>query len=456
MSFPRDFLWGVSTSSFQIEGAANEDGRGLSIWDVFCGRPGNIRNGHAGDVACDHYHRYREDVALMKQLGIRANRFSVSWPRVLPSGIGAVNEKGLAFYDRLVDELLAAGVRPFLALYHWDLPWELQCRGGWQNREIADWFAEYARVVVGRLSDRVTDWVTFVEPAAFLGGLVHGKHAPGMRLPRREVLRAVHHVHLAHGRAARVIRECAKRTARIALSHVGKTVVPAGESAEDIEAARRLTMGEVESPFARDSWTNAWLLDPLYRGEYPAAQRAALGADAPEIRAGDMETICQPLDFFALNYYHAEHGRAGADGRPEPVARPVPPGHYTAFDWEMRPEGLYWAIRFFHERYGLPVTVTENGMANLDWPDLDGRVRDPQRIDFVRRHLRSVRRALAEGLPVDGYFAWSLLDNFEWAEGYEKRFGLVYVDYETQQRIPKDSARWYARTIAGNGADLCP
>lgn len=431
MSFPKNFFWGVSTSSYQIEGAAREDGKGLSIWDVFCQRPSNVRNGHTGDVACDHYHRYREDLALMKSLGIRANRFSVSWPRVLPAGTGAVNEKGLAFYDRLVDELLAAGVRPMLALYHWDLPWALQLRGGWQNREIADWFAEYTRVVVARLSDRVTDWVTFVEPAAFLGGLVNGKHAPGLQLPAAEVLRALHHVHLAHGKAVQAIRQTAKRPVRVALSHVGKTVMPATESAADIETARQLTMntGEV--------WTNAWLLDPIYRGEYPVA-------NVPGLQAGDLEIIRQPLDFFALNYYHAEY----------PQPRPVPPGHYTAFNWEMRPEGLYWAIRFMHERYRLPVIITENGMANLDWPAVDGQVHDPQRIDFIHRHLLSVRRALAEGLPVEGYFAWSLLDNFEWAEGYEKRFGLVYVDYDTQRRIPKDSARWYAQVIKNNGAKL--
>ncbi len=440
MSFPRDFLWGVSTSSYQIEGAAREDGKGLSMGDVFCQRPGNIRHGHTGDVACDHYHRYREDVALMKSLGIRANRFSVSWPRVLPAGVGPVNEKGLAFYDRLVDELLAAGVWPFLALYHWDLPWELQLRGGWQNREIADWFAEYTRVLVTRLSDRVTDWVTFVEPAAFLGGLTNGQHAPGLRLPRKEVLRALHHIHLAHGRAVQVIRQTAKRPVRVALSHVGKTVIPDTESAADIEAARHLTM------FADETYNNAWLLDPIYRGEYPVA-------DVPGLQDGDLKIIRQPLDFFALNFYHAEYGRAGANG-PETVARPVPPGHYTAFNWEMRPEGLYWAIRFMHERYGLPVTVTENGMANLDWPALDGQVHDPQRIDFIHRHLLSVRRALQEGLPVEGYFVWSLLDNFEWAEGYEKRFGLVYVDYATQRRIPKDSAHWYARVIANQGTPL--
>ena len=452
MSFRDGFLWGVSTSSYQVEGAAREDGKGLSIWDVFCRKPGAVRDGHTGDVACDHYRRYGEDVALARSLGVNAMRFSLSWPRVLPDGVGAVNVAGLDFYERLVDELLRAGVRPFLALYHWDLPWALHLRGGWLNRDIAEWFADYARVVVDRLSDRVTDWITFVEPAAFLNaGYGSGQHAPGTPVGRRGLLLTSHHVALAHGRATQVIRRHARRPPRVSLSHVGACCLPATDRPEDIEAARLATAGV---PGLTDPMTNAWLLDPIYLGAYPEADLASYGDDAPAVTDADLREIHQRPDFFALNYYNARHVRRGDDGRPALVKRDPPPGHRTAFGWTMEPEGLYWLPRFHHARYGVPIVVTENGMANLDWPSTDGAVHDPQRIDFHRRHLLALRRAAAEGAPVEGYFVWSLLDNFEWAEGYHKRFGLVYVDFDTQLRIPKDSARWYARVAASNGAEL--
>ncbi len=450
MGFPKDFLWGVSTASFQIEGAAYEDGKGLSVWDVFCKKPGNVRNGHTGDVACDFYHRYREDAALMKEVGLKAHRFSVSWPRILPEGTGAINEKGLDFYDRLVDAFLEAGVRPFCCLYHWDMPWALQARGGWLNYDISTWFGEYAHIVTERLSDRVTDWVTLLEPFAFLGGHWNGKHAPGIRLPVKQYLQCAHDTHMAHGRATQAIRAHAKRSPRVSMSHVGPVCVPLTDSLADLEAARILTCERADGIAS-----NAWMLDPLYKGEYPADEMERFGEDAPDIRAGDMEIIHQRPDWFALNFYHAAHGRMNESGEPERMPANVPPGRRTAFDWEMTPDGIYWAIRFHHERYGLPITITENGMANLDWPSvIDGGVHDPQRIDFQARHLQQVRRAIEDGYPVEGYFIWSLLDNFEWAEGYEKRFGLIYVDYETQERIPKDSYAWYQDVIASNGASL--
>jgi len=449
MTFPKGFLWGVSTSSYQIEGGAFDDGKGPSIWDVFCRKPGAIAFGHTGDVACDFYHRHAEDIALMKQLGVRAHRFSVSWPRVMPEATGRVNEKGLAFYERIVDEMLAAGIRPLLALYHWDLPQEAHCRGGWLNRDIASWFAEYARVMVDRLSDRVTDWITFVEPVAFIGaGYAHDRHAPGLKLSRPEWLRAMHHVLLAHGRAAQVVRAHARRPPRVSLSHVGSCFIPGSADPRDIEAARMATF---EAPAQADRWTNGWLLDPIYHGGYPERDLEFYGADAPPIAAGDMETIHQRPDFFALNYYFARYARMGPDGVPQFDPGPIPAGKRSAMGWTMLEEGLYWKARFAWERYQVPLFITENGMANLDWVALDGQVHDPQRIDFLRRHIGALGRACQDGVAVEGYLTWSFLDNFEWAEGYEKRFGLVYVDFDSQRRILKDSALWYQTVIARNG-----
>jgi len=448
-TFPEGFRWGAAAASYQIEGAANEDGKGPSVWDMFCRRPGAVWEGHTGDVACDHYHRFREDVALMKRIGLRAYRLSISWPRLIPEGSGAVSEAGIAFYDRLIDSLLEAGIEPWITLFHWDFPLALYYRGGWLNRDSADWFGEYAELVARRFSDRVRHFMTLNEPQVFIGaGHMEGRHAPGDKLPFREVLRAGHHVLLAHGQAVRALRASARQPLSIGFAPVGLPQLPLAETREDILAARMATF----SVTAQTAWTNTWWMDPVYLGQYPADGLAFYGADAPEIRSGDLELIAQPLDFFGANLYQGSSVRAGADG-PEPVPRAVG-APLTAFEWSVTPDVMYWGPKFFWERYGKPIVVTENGISCRDWVALDGKVHDPDRIDFTARHLIALRRAIAEGVQVDGYFHWSFIDNFEWAHGYKHRFGLVFCDYETQRRIPKDSAEWYSGVIASNGATL--
>jgi len=450
MVFPGDFIWGAATASYQVEGAAFEDGKGASVWDMMCRKENAIWNNQTGDVACDHYHRYVEDVALMQHIGLKAYRFSISWPRVLPDGVGAVNQKGLAFYDRLVDALLAAGITPFITLFHWDYPYALYCRGGWLNADSPQWFADYAAVAVDRLSDRVQHWIPQNEPQCFIGlGHLDGTHAPGDRLALAEVLRAAHHSLLAHGRAVQTIRARAKSKPQVGCAPVGVVSMPATDSPADIAAA----MKAMESIAARHLWNNTWWSDPIFLGRYPHDGLKLFGSAAPKVGPGDMQIIHQPPDFFGVNIYHGACVKAGPDGNP--VTVPQPDGHaLTAFRWPVTPEALYWGPKFLFERYGRPVIITENGMAGLDWPALDGQVHDPQRIDYTARYLRELRRAIADGVDVRGYFHWSLMDNFEWAEGYRQRFGLVHVDYATQARTPKDSARWYARVIATNGGDL--
>ena len=450
MSFPKDFVWGAASASYQVEGGANEDGRGLSIWDMLCRQPGKIWEGNTGAVACDHYHRYEEDARLMREIGLQAYRLSISWPRILPEGVGAMNEPGLAFYDRLVDALLENGVEPWVTLFHWDYPYALYCRGGWLNRDSADWFADYTAVVVDRLSDRVSHWMTQNEPQCYLGlGHLVGVHAPGLRMGFAEVLRATHHSLLAHGKAVQVIRARAKTRPVIGAAPVGFVKIPDTESAEDVAAARAATFSVTQ----KNCESNTWFSDPMILGAYPADGVELFGADMPEIRAGDMETICQPLDFYGANIYSGTRCRATGDGHCEPVPEPDGPP-LTMVGWRVTPDALYWGPRFFYERYGLPIVVTENGMANCDWVHLDGKVHDPQRIDFFSRYLRAYQRAIADGVDARGYFLWSIMDNFEWALGYQQRFGIIYVDYATQRRILKDSAYWYREVIASNGETL--
>ncbi len=444
MPFPPDFTWGAASSAYQVEGAASA--RARTIWDDFCSVPGAVWGGHGGQTACDHVGRFREDVALMREIGLRAYRFSVSWARVIPGGTGEPIGPGLAFYDALVDELLRAGIEPWVTLYHWDLPSDLQSRGGWLNREIAGWFGEYARVVVDRLSDRVTRWMTINEPQIFVPfGHGTGLHAPGLKLGMAEQLLAGHHALLAHGRGVSVIRERARRPPWVGWAPIGRVRYPATESAEDIDAARRATGAVLH----RDFWNNAWFGDAAVLGRYPEDGLRLFGADAPRPAPGDMERIAQRLDFYGLNIYDGEPYRAAEDG-PRRVA--LPPGHpQTAVKWFVTPEALRWGPLFLHERYGLPIVITENGMSNTDWPDAEGRVRDPQRIDYTRRYLRALRGAVEAGADVRGYFHWSFTDNFEWQEGYKERFGLVHVDFATQRRTVKDSGRWYGGVIRSNG-----
>lgn len=450
MPFPKDFLWGCAAASYQVEGAVCDDGRGPSVWDMFSHTEGKTWNAHTGDVACDHYHRYREDVALMQEIGLHAYRLSLSWSRVLPEGVGKVNAAGLDFYDRLIDALLAAGVQPFVTLFHWDYPYELFCRGGWLNPDSPNWFADYTKLVVDRLSDRVRHWMTLNEPQCFIG-LGHGSgiHAPGEKYRLKEVLRAGHNALLSHGRAVQVIRAGSKSESCIGWAPCGTVNIPASGSPADVAAARRATFAVVN----RDCWNDAWWMDPVYLGHYPEDALALYGEQAPDVREHDMETICQPLDFFGTNIYNSTMVRAGQGGEAEVVPYPAG-GELTAFRWAVTPSSLYWGPKFYAERYGKPIYITENGMSNVDWKALDGKVHDPVRIDFLTRYLREVRRACEDGVDIRGYFQWSILDNFEWAEGYKERFGLIYVDYRTLERTLKDSAHWYKTVIAANGQNL--
>jgi beta-glucosidase len=452
MSFPKDFIWGVASSSYQIEGTAHDYGRGPSVWDTFSHTEGKIKNNDTGDIACDHYHKFREDVALMKQIGIKAYRFSISWSRILPEGTGRINEAGLKFYNDLVDELLKAGIEPFVTLFHWDLPQALQDRGGWHNREIADWFSEYTKVVVDALSDRVSYWMTFNEPLChILLGHFTGKHAPGEMLPVREIFKLIHNMNLAHGKAVQTIRKYARRKSIVGFVPNPGTGVPASDKQEDLDAARAYTLSGVSDGI----YSNGWWLDPILLGEYPKDGIERMGKDFPSdiIKEGDMELISQPLDFLGLNLYTGKiikydenHG-----------FKVCPPGNgydQNALKWHVLPQTLYYSPKFLYEKYKLPIIIAENGATLPDWVSLDGKVHDPNRIDYMHRYLKELRRASEEGIDIRGYFAWSLLDNFEWAEGYNERFGLIHVDFNTLQRTPKDSYYWYADIISHNGDTL--
>ncbi|MDR7422965.1 MAG: family 1 glycosylhydrolase, partial [Armatimonadota bacterium] len=403
-----------------------------------------------GDVACDHYHRYKEDVALMRQLGVRSYRFSISWSRVLPEGRGAVNEKGLDFYKRLLDELLAARLVPMCTLFHWDFPQALFERGGWQNRDSADWFGDYAALIADRLSDRIEFFATQNEPQVYCGkGHLDGEHAPGLRLPFRDYLTVAHNSMRAHGRAVQALRASARRPLKIGYVPAIQGTQPAQETAQDIEAARHGFLRVAD----RNSWNNSWWLDPVILGRYPEDGLAAYAADLPRFPPRDLDDMKQPIDFLGLNIYWAAQWRAGASG-PEQVHY-IPGYPRSAVNWQpLTPAVMYWAPRFSWERWQLPMYITENGLATRDQIFLDGKVHDPQRIDVLHRYLSQLARATGEGIPVRGYYHWSLLDNFEWAEGYVQRFGIVYVDYGTQRRIPKDSYHWYRKVVASNGRTL--
>ncbi len=455
MAFPEEFVWGAAAASYQIEGACDEDGKGPSVWDMMCRWSGKVYEGNTGFVACDHYHLFREDVGIMKQIGLQAYRLSVSWPRVLPEGVGAVNEEGMAFYDQLIDELLAAGIEPWVTLFHWDYPLALYYRGGWLNRESVEWFGEYAQLLVDRLGDRVSHWMTLNEPQCFLGlGHAIGIHAPGLKLSDEQQLLATHHALMAHGKAVQVIRSRAGKSPTIGWAPVGRIRYPYNNDEQHLEAARLATYRCDVYEFGRPSLDNLiWHSDAVLKGAYPEDGLRLWGDAVPEIHPGDMELMNQPLDFFGANIYFDPPARFDADGGIEFVKRydgfPV-----TLFHWPVEPDALYWGPRLIHERYGLPVVVTENGLSNPDWVQLDGKVHDPQRIDFTSRYLLRLHDAISDGIPVKGYFHWSIMDNFEWAEGFKHRFGLVHVDYQTLERTPKESAWWYRDVIASNGATI--
>lgn len=425
-----DFIWGVSTSSFQVEGATKEDGRGPSIWDVYC-QNGEIKNHDTGDVACDHYHRFREDVALMKTLGVQAYRFSVAWPRVLPQGRGSANEAGLAFYDRLVDELLAAGIEPWLCLYHWDLPQALEDLGGWLNRELAVWFADYTALVAGRFGDRVKRFATFNEPSIF--SLFSRSLGRRGRSREDDFHRMVHHVNLAHGASVDMLREKVAG-AWIGCIHNRQPCRPSTTSEADAAAAARLNV----------YWNNAFP-DPQCRGEYPSEM---LPGVEPHIQKGDLARICRPVDWFGLNHYSPVYVKAqpnamlGYSFGDKPADVPL-----TPIGWPIDPEAFRDTLQITHTRYNLPIYVLENGFGSSEQPDHAGAVIDAGRIDFFSSYTEAMNDAASGGADIRGYFIWSLLDNFEWDSGYSIRFGLAYVDYTSLQRIPKSSFDWYARLI---------
>jgi beta-glucosidase len=441
-AFPPEFLWGAATASYQIEGAVSEDGRGESIWDRFCTIPGKVRNGENGAIACDHYHRYAEDIALMRELGLAAYRFSIAWPRILPTGRGDVNPRGLDFYDRLVDELLANGIQPFATLYHWDLPQALEDEGGWTNRATAEAFVGYAETVVRRLGDRVKHWITHNEPwvVAWLGyGM--GRHAPGREEGAAGAFAAAHHLLLSHGLAVPVIRrECPD--ARVGLTLNLTPVYADTQDPADVAAAR-----------AVDGRLNRWFLDPIFRAEYPADVVETHPGQMPRIERSDLQTIATPIDFLGINNYSRQVVRADPEKHMAFVR--IPESQYTAMDWEVAPDALFdLLLRVWRDYTPSRMYITENGAAFPDIRDHEGRVRDPERRRYLEQYFAAAGRAIEAGVPLAGYFVWSLLDNFEWAEGYWKRFGLIYVDYPTLERVPKSSYHWYRSMIAASRGAL--
>lgn len=427
------FLWGASTSAYQIEGAAHADGRGLSIWDTYCRQKGRIANGDTGDIACDHYHRYPEDVGLLKRLGVGAYRFSVSWPRLLPHGHGKINQAGIDFYNRLIDSLLAEGIEPWLCLYHWDLPQAIDDSGGWPNRDCAGWFADYALLVGNRFGDRVKRFATFNEPSVFtLFGYAFGWQAPGMT-DREAFLRTVHHVNLAHGAAVDVLRSAVPGS-MIGAIHNIQPCRPASDAPQDIEAAAKL-----------DLYWNRAFPEPQLLGRYPAELTDAID---PFVRPGDLAAICRKTDWFGLNHYSPIYARADQAGvLGFAWAGPPKGSEHSEVGWQIDPDAFRDTLTAVSNQYGLPIYVTENGAGGKDALDVDGHVHDRHRIAYLKAHTDAVFAARAAGADVRGYFVWSLLDNFEWGSGYKDRFGIVYVDYQTLRRIPKDSFAWYAERI---------
>ena len=442
--FPDGFLWGAATSAYQIEGSPLADGAGPSSWHRFSHTPGRTANNETGDIACDHYRRYATDVQLMRTLGLNAYRFSISWSRVLPEGTGRVNRAGLGFYDRLVDTLLDAGIQPSVTLYHWDLPAALDDRGGWLNPDIAPWFAEYGRVLFDAFGDRVSMWTTLNEPWVVAdGGYLHGALAPGHR-NLFEAPRVTHNLLRAHVAAVQAFR--AEGSGRIGIVVNLEPKYAATDSLEDVAATARA-----------DAYMNRQYLDPLLKGRYPEELRDIFGEAWPEHPAAEVDALREPIDFVGVNYYTRSVTRNDPSALPVRAARVEQPRHaHTETGWEAYPEGLFDTLKWVTDRYGrIPLYVTENGAAFYDAPHtIEGAVDDPLRVAYYRAHLRAVHRALCEGVDLRGYFAWSLLDNYEWSLGYSKRFGIVHVDYATLERTPKASARFYAQVIRTHGAVL--
>jgi beta-glucosidase len=458
-TFPKGFYWGASTAAMQVEGSPYADGGGRSIWGAFEAKPGNIKDGSTNWVADDEYHRYAEDIGHMRDMGLNAYRFSIGWPRVLPQGKGQANEGGLAYYDKVIDALLEAKITPFVTVYHFDYPEALQQQGGWLNPDSSKWLADYAHLVTSRFSDRVTNWLTINEPDILWGfGAEAGAMPPASKLDSAQLALGAHNLLLGHGRSVQAIRAAAKKPVKISLPFAGMFSLPASSSPQDVAAARTASFSvekrvviPMQPPMAM--LNNAWWLDPIYLGHYPVDGLKLFPTAEKLATPADMRIIHQPVDYCAVNLYFAPVVKAGADGKAEAVPEDptAPRSHYG---WAITPDLLYWAPKFLAERYKKPILVTENGISLADAPGPDGKVHDPRRIAFLNDYLKAYKRAHQEGVPVAGYFHWSLVDNWEFTQGYLERFGLVYVDQKTQQRIVKDSAYRYKEIVAANGANL--
>ncbi len=450
--FKENFVWGVATSACQIEGRKEGDGKGLDIWDVFCQKEGNIYDGHTIDRACMHLEHYREDIRIMKDLGISGYRMSLNWSRLFPDGTGRKNKAGFAFYDAVINELLEQGIVPYITLYHWEMPFTLYEKGGWMNSDSIQWFAEYAKAVVEHFSDRVTHYFTINEPQIFIGmGYIKGLHAPGQQVSGKEFFLLAHHVMMAHGNAVKAMRSAAKQPIKIGYAPTCGVFYPDSDREQDIEAARKLYFG-CNPDINYAWWSVSWWSDPVMLGSYPEDGLKLYEKYLPPIKPEDMKLIHQPLDMYGQNIYNGIAVKVEMDGKVEFVKR-YDGFPRTAANWPITPEALYWGPKFLYERYGKPIYITENGMSCHDVISLDGKVHDPNRIDFTARYLQNLQRAAGE-VDIAGYFHWSMMDNFEWADGYKERFGLVYVDFPTQKRIPKDSFYWYQTVIRENGRIL--
>ena len=435
--FPKDFVWGVASSAYQVEGTDPDDGRGKNVWDEFV-RSGRVYEQQTADVSCDHMHRYKEDFALMRLLGIKNYRFSLNWSRILPAGTGKVNEKAVQMYRDMILCMKENGIRPFITMFHWEFPYELFKKGGWLNEDVVEWFGEYAKLVAERFSDRVTHFFTLNEPQCFVGlGFLTGEHAPGVKAPLRDTFEMAHNALKAHGRAVQMLRAYGKQKLTIGYAPTSSVCYPETNRPEDIEAARQMyfSMQEDDSNW---TWNVAWWSDPVLLGHYPEEGLVRYEKYLPKITDADMKLISEPIDVYGQNIYNGCAYRMGENGKPEAVQR-YEGFPKTAIQWPVTPECLYWGPKFLYERYQKPIYITENGLSCHDVISLDGKVHDPNRIDFLGRYLHELKRAATE-VDIRGYFQWSLMDNFEWAKGYSDRFGLVYVDYRNQQRILKDSA----------------
>jgi len=467
-TFSKDFIWGAATASYQVEGAAFEDGKGLNIWDVFTKEEeSHVFDMHNGDTACDQYHRIEEDIEIMKKIGIKAYRFSVSWARIIPDGKGEINPLGFAYYDKLVDLLLEAGIEPYMTLYHWDLPFELQKRGGWINPDMPEWFENYSRVLAEHFKGRVKNYFTINEMHCVMSlGYFTREQAPGWVVSKREFFCIWKNLMLAHGKAVNAIREICGSKVKVgfatcgtvcyptdrgvkengftALDSLGKNVLP-----EDVEAAKKYTFEIIDDVFEHLRFNLGLFTEPLCLGKLPEGLVKYYGEHLPEFTEEELKLVSTPVDFFGLNIYSGKECQAG-EGGPEEIRYPDGTPK-TMMLWNVTPDCLYWGPKFLHERYGKSIIITENGMAGTDWVSVDGKVHDGARIDFIHRYLRSYKKAAAEGVDAAGYFQWSLMDNFEWYFGYSKRFGIVHVDYQTQVRTLKDSAYFYSDVIKTNG-----